>query len=116
MVLNAAQLRASYRRMCLETITVRRLSGLGAQRTAVDYEGAGRSSLYGGDQLVGAVRQGDHKVIVMTDDLVANGLTLPVTTDDKVPIGGRDLAIIDVPKERKSREGTLIAYELTCRG
>jgi hypothetical protein len=40
---------------------------------------------------------------------------LPVRIADKAVVDGRELAIL-APKERKSLDGDLIAYELQVRG
>ena len=109
--MTTAEIRADYRAACLQTITVRRYGGSGK----VDKTAAGNIRQYGADELKGTVTQGDRKVIVIVEDLVAGGLNMPLTTKDKVIDNGRECAIIH-PGERKALDGTLIAYELQVRG
>ena len=54
-------------------------------------------------------------MLVYADDLAANGLSLPVTSADKVVVKGREIAIVS-PGERKAPDGTLVVYELQARG
>lgn len=112
---DADALKADYRSFLLQTVSIRRYSGLGAARTYLDYAGAGHAKLYDTSQLVPGITQGDQRVLVMADDLVTSGITLPVRTDDHVMVGDVQLGIIKLGT-RKALDGTLIAYEIQARG
>lgn len=114
---SAFSIKASYRRACREVIVVRRYlaSSTGSSRPFIDATVHGRAQAYGATELIGGVVQGDTRVIVLAEDILAQGLTLPLTTNDKIRIKGKEIAIM-VPMERKALDGTLIAYELQCRG
>jgi hypothetical protein len=113
--MDAADILAMYRSMCLQTVIVRRFSSLALGRTAADFTGAGNAVLYGATDLVDAVKQGDQRVIVIADDLAASGLALPVVKTDRVVVDGRELSIESL-KTRKALDGTVIAYEIQARG
>src|SRR5689334_8540450 len=106
---------ASYRQVCQQTIIVRRYTGAGANRPRFDATVRGNASAYASTDLVGGVAQGDQRVIVLVEDIIARQMSLPVTTSDKVVVRGQELAIQEV-KERNGLDGTLIAYELQARG
>lgn len=115
--MSAADIKASYRDACQQTVTLRVYSGLGATRTHSDYTAAGNAQVYGATELSPGIAQGDVKCIVITDDLVTAGLTLPVTTSDKfkLVVDAKEYSIKAV-LTRKALDGTLIAYELQGRG
>jgi len=111
--MTADEIRAMYRDFCQMPFKIRRYSG--QPRAKVDTDVVGHIRLYSGKELVGTIVQGDVAVIVLVDDLVAEGFQLPITTADKV-FDGRERAIQAPIGERKSLDGTLIAYELQARG
>jgi hypothetical protein len=114
--MTADELKAQFREFCLQTLKIRRYTGLGAARTHTDYAASGNLQVYGAAQLVGGVTQGDQRAIMIAGDLTTAGLTLPVTTDDKaVTDDGREVSIKAV-LPRRALDGTLIAYELQVRG
>lgn len=113
-MLSAADLQAMYADMCQQVVSVRRYTGLGSSRTHVDYAGVGNARLYGASELVGSVKQGDQKVILCLQGL-DNAFSLPLKTSDAVVVGGIERSIQSIA-ERKALDGTLIAYELQCRG
>jgi hypothetical protein len=90
---SADELLAMYQRQCLQNISVRRYSGTGVARTKNDYAAHGNAHAYSAKELVVGITQGDIKVVVIANDLVANNLTLPVITSDKVVVDGRECAI-----------------------
>jgi hypothetical protein len=114
--MNPAQIRAMYKSFCQMALTVRRYSGPTSARTSVDYAAKGNARLYSGKELIGTIAQGDQQVIVLVDDLVANGFQLPIVVADKIVMGGRERQILAPIGERKALDGTLIAYELQARG
>jgi hypothetical protein len=99
--------------MCLMDVTIRRYN---AAREKTDYAVKGNVRLYGGQELVGTIVQGDVAVIVLADALAEADFILPVTPADKVVWGGRERAILAPIGERRALDGTLIAYELQARG
>lgn len=118
--MNAAEILESYRRACLQSVSIRRYSGT-SPRTSQDYAASGNSSLYTAQQLVGSIKQGDRRVIVITQDLVDAGLTLPLTTDDRVVIDGKVLGIVSVSERNaleadESAKRITVAYEIQARG
>jgi hypothetical protein len=112
--------KASYRRFLAqyETVTVRRYSGTGTNRSFVEAANC-RARVIGArgndPVLAGTVTQANQKVIVYADD-IANGLTLPVTDNDKLVISGKEHAIKAVDDVSRRINGVLIAYEFMVRG
>lgn len=105
----------SYAQVLEETLFLRRYTGTGSSRPRHDAQCRGRATPYKFTELVGSIQQGDHQVIVLAADVARNGLTLPVTTNDKVVVAGKELSII-AALARKAPDGSLIAYELQARG
>jgi len=105
----------SYAQVLEETVIVRRYTGSGTSRPKFDAQCRARASVYNFTELVGSVQQGDQKVVVLVADLTRNGLTMPVTTNDKAVVAGKELQIV-APLARKAPDGSLIAYELQVRG
>lgn len=113
--MNAEEIKAHYRAELKETIIVRRYSGTGSNRPKFDAEARGKAWDYAATELVGSVQQGDVRVLVLVEDLIAKGLSLPVTANDKVIVNGRELAIM-VPGQRKAPDGTIVVYDVQARG
>src|SRR6476661_7748687 len=112
------QVKASYRRMLgeFEQVKIRRYSGTGTSRPHTDYACLGKPSGYAQNEVTGNVREGDTKLYAFVDDLVANGLSLPVTTNDKAVIGTKEFAIMGVDGNTIRIGGQTIAYVLQVRG
>jgi hypothetical protein len=109
----------AYRRMMDivgEHILVRRYTGTGVNRPRFDVDVRARVTDYRPEELVGAVVQGDRKVILLAEDLLAAQLSLPITATDKVVIRGHECAVIAPNDSTRRVQGKLIAYELTARG
>lgn len=113
--MNAAEIKAHYAAELKETIIVRRYTGAGATRPKFDAEARGKAWGYSGSELIGDIQQGDQRVLVLVDDLIDNGFTLPVTANDKVVVKGKEIAIVS-PGQRKAPDGTLVVYDLQARG
>jgi hypothetical protein len=113
--MNAAQIRSAYARNLSETIGVRRYTGAGSARPRFDVYVRGKATPYAAHELIGTITQGDTKVFLLVQDIITGQMALPITTNDKVVVKGRELAIIN-PAERKAPDGTLIAYEIQARG
>lgn len=117
--MNAAQAKAQYARTLKERVTLRRFipGTTGSNRPHFDAEGVrARTVGYDPHELVGSIVQGDRKMIVYADDLIAKGFTLPVTNSDKVVVRGRELAIIAPNDSTRRIDDVLIAIELQVRG
>jgi hypothetical protein len=113
----AASAKAAYARALKERVTLRRYTGAGTTRPRFDAENVrARTVGYEPHELVGAIVQGDRKMIVFADDLIAKGFTLPVTTNDKVVVRGKELAIQAADDSTRRVDGVLIALELQVRG
>lgn len=111
--MTSAGLKVSYRAMCNMAITIRRYD---SSRAWTDYAVTGYIRVFGGKELVGTIVQGDQMVIVLAESLTQAGFAAPVTTFDKVVGTDRERAILAPIVERKTLDGTLIAYELQVRG
>lgn len=110
---------AGYRRAFQpnSTALVRRYSGSGAGRPHSDSSAIlARDMDYQPAELTATVLQGDRKVILFAQDLVDSGFALPLTTNDRIVIGGKELAIVRLDDRTRRVAGTLIAYELQVRG
>jgi hypothetical protein len=114
--MTADEIKGMYRRTLLQPITVRRYTGAGANRPRFDVTVNGNAKMYGAAELVGSIMQGDQRVIVLAEDLIAAQFSLPITTADKVVIDGKELAIVAPPGSRDALDGTAIAFELQTRG
>lgn len=113
--MTTAEIVAAYRGALKETVVVRRYTGAGTSRPRFDVAVRGKSRLYDSTELIGSVQQGDSQVLVLVEDLLAKGFTLPLTTNDKVVVAGREIAII-APNTRKSEDGTVVVYDCQARG
>jgi len=109
--------KADYARTLKEWVTIRRWTGSGPTRPRFDAQARAKVIGFAPQELIGGIVQGDRKAIVFADDLIAAGLTLPVTTNDKcVLASGKECAIIAADGETRKVDGVLIAYELAVRG
>lgn len=99
-----------------ETIAIRRFSGPGVGRTHVDTNARARVTGYQERELVGTIQQGDRRVIMLVDDLIAAGFAVPVTPSDKIMLRGKQLSIVNVDDSTRRIQGVLIAYEIQARG
>jgi hypothetical protein len=99
-----------------ETIKLRRYTGIGTSRVANDTNVRARVTGYTANELVGAIQQGDRRVIMLVEDLVNAGFAVPVTANDKIVLRGTMIAIISVDDSTRRIQGELIAYEIQARG
>lgn len=99
-----------------ETILVRRYTGAGPNRPRFDVQMRAQVGGYQPRDFIGTIVQGDRKVIAFADDLIGAGLSLPITTNDKIIVRGKELAIIAVDDSTRRINGVLIAYEMQVRG
>jgi hypothetical protein len=71
---------------------------------------------YQENELVGGIQQGDRKVIMLSEDLVTAGFSMPVTANDKLMLRGKQISIVSVDDSTRRIQGVLIAYEIQARG
>lgn len=116
MSMSAAAVTAAYRKSLGETVLVRRYTGTGQNRPRFDVAALARVVGYAPHELVGTIQQGDRKAIVLVEDLIKAGFALPITSADKLVVGGRELQIVAPDGETRKVDGVLIAYELQVRG
>jgi hypothetical protein len=112
-------IKASYREALAvvgETVTVRRYTGIGPGRVWFEADALARVSDYEPHELVGSVQQGDRKVIILAQDLERKQFPLPVTTNDRLLVRGKELAIMLCDDSSRRVGGVLVAYQLTARG
>jgi len=115
--MSVESVKASYARTLKERVTIRRYTGSGSSRPRFDAENIrARTVGYEPHELVGGVVQGDRKMIVFADDLIARGMTLPITTSDKAVVRGKEIAIMAADDSTRRVNGSLIALELQVRG
>lgn len=111
--------KATYRRMldqAGEPIFVRRYSGSGTSRTYLDAEVQARVMGFAPGELIGAIQQGDRKIILLVEDLVAAQFSVPPRKGDKAVVRGRELNIEGVDDNTRRVGTELIAYEIRARG
>lgn len=115
----------SYRRMVAEAgepVWLRRYSGTGASRTGYDYGPVmARVTGYMPHELVGNVKQGDRKVVMMADEVEPAGFPLPFQPADKLvlrlgALDEKELNIEFADDSTRRVGGVLVAYELRAAG
>src|SRR4051812_1114937 len=99
--MTADELTAHYGAELQETIIVRRYTGVGVNRPKFDAEVRGKAWGYKTEEMIGVIQQGDQRVLVLVADLIERGFALPVTSNDKLVVKGREIAIIS-PGQRKA--------------
>jgi hypothetical protein len=112
--MNAAEIRAAYARELKQTVGVRRYTGAGSTRPRFDAFVRAKATQEGATELIGTVAEFDWIVIVLVEDLIAAQFALPLTTNDKLVVAGKELAIVN-PKTRPAPDGTIVAYEIRAR-
>ena len=116
--MDAAQVRRDYRDAIAEvgeTITLRRFVAGGPPIKA---EVRARVTGYQPAELVGGIKQGDRRVIILAEDVEATGFPVPFSTggSDKTVVRGKALNIEIVDDSTRRVGGVLIAYDITARG
>jgi hypothetical protein len=112
-------IKETYRRQISErgeTILIRRYTGTGTNRPFFDAEVRAVVTGYTPHELAGTIQQGDLKAIVLADDLIDAQFAIPITSNDKAVVRGKERAIIAPDDSTRRVGGILIAYELTVRG
>lgn len=99
-----------------EEMLIRRWYNTGTNRTKFEAEVRARSVGESEDAIAGSVHQGTRRLIVLVEDLEKVQFPLPLTTNDKIVIDGKEFAIAKVDDQTRQVQNVLIAYELTVRG
>lgn len=113
------QIAADYRRAMDavgEVVAFRRYTGAGANRPRFDADIRARVMDYTPDELIGTIVQGDRKLIVLAEDMIAAQVPLDMRKGDKIVVRGKELNIEAVDDNTRRVQGVLIAYELQVRG
>lgn len=114
-----AEARAMYRehlQLHGETISIRRYTGTGTDRTHADRSCRARVTGYAAAELVGTTTQGDRKIIVSAEDMEGYSPVFEVVKGDKAMVRGAELAILSVDNSTRRIGSTLVAYVLQARG
>lgn len=113
--MNADRVRAVYRRGAQHAVQIRRYDNPGPNFS--DYPTTAKLVGVAAEQLLTeGVAQYAMRAIVLVDDLVAAGMALPITSDDKMVWNGREWAIEVPDGATRYIDGSLIAYQLMIRG
>ncbi|MGE0290328.1 MAG: hypothetical protein AB7I42_24910 [Bradyrhizobium sp.] len=99
-----------------EVVLIRRYTGSGQNRPHFDAEVRARVMGYEPTELVGGVIQGDRKLIVLAEDMIAAQVPLDLRKGDKAVIRGKECNIEAADDNKRRVAGALIAYELQVRG
>jgi hypothetical protein len=121
-----AQALDSHRKFITEDgteIIIRRYTGAGTPRPKAEAKALARVMGYAPHELVGPIVQGDRKIIVLNDPaatvvggFVSLASLLPLTTNDKVVVRGKEMAVLSSDEDTRRLAGVLIAIELQARG
>lgn len=97
-----------------EFVVVRRFTGAGQNRPRFDYEARARVMGFDPRDLVGNIIEGDRKVILLAEDLIAAQCPLPLVVGDnlKAVVRGKEVSIKAVDDNTRRVAGVLIAIEL----
>lgn len=111
---------AMYRRRIgpFVTIQIRHYHGTGATRPRFDWDVSARVVDFKPEELVGSILQGDRKLIVLHEDLVAAGFPFPIGigANWKVVVAGKELAIKFVDASTRKLGDQIIAYDIVAGG
>jgi hypothetical protein len=99
-----------------ETIVIRRYTGTGANRPYFDASVRARVTKYEPHEIVGMIQQGDRRVILLAEDMVAAQIPLELGNGHRVVIRGAELNIQSADDNTRRVAGELIAIELQARG
>lgn len=116
--MNPVAVRSLYARMMAdgEPVILRRYDGTGSNRSHRDAIARAQVMDYQPQELIGDVRQGDMKLIVLYQDLLDQQFPVPITIKDRVIVRGRELAIIASDDNTRRIGLDFFAYELQARG
>jgi hypothetical protein len=114
--MNADAIKAAYAANLHETVVVRRFSGAGPLRSRFDVSARARVLPDSeARKLVADLKVAELVVILLVDDLILCGLTLPLLDGDKVVVKGAELGQA-MHECRTAPDGTPVAYVLRVGG
>jgi hypothetical protein len=118
MSITAESAAAAYRAGLTDRVTIRRLTGTGAnQSTIVGKNIPARVKGYGADTISGTLQQGEQKIILDAAALHARKWPAPPVAGDKVDaLDGRELTVIAVDVNTIKVGSVLIAYVIRAKG
>lgn len=99
-----------------EIVVIRRYTGSGLNRPRFDAEARARVEGYVPSELTATIQQGDRRIVLFEQDLHKMQFPLPVTSQDKIIVRGRELSIVSVDNSTRRLQGSLIALEIQARG
>jgi hypothetical protein len=101
-----------------EDVKFRTYSGSGLSQTSADKTVKGRPVGLDDNELVGPITQGEFKVIVLHEDLIAQSVTLPISTgaNSKMVVRGKEVQVKYVDRHTRALAGTPIGYDITVIG
>jgi hypothetical protein len=107
-----------YRRFLKDTVTITRLAGASPSQTSTAATSIrAHVASYSPQEIVGAIMQGDQKVILLKQDLDAASWPVPPHKGDKIITSdGRHLTVQFCDANTKRVGNTIIAYEIQARG
>lgn len=110
--------RQSYKRALRQfgKVTIRRYYGSGTPRPTHEKACSARVLNYQAAEIIGAIVEGDKRVILLAEDLETGAVALPLLTTDKAVIRGKEHAIVAIDAEARRLGDVLCAYELQVRG
>jgi hypothetical protein len=97
-----------------EPVAIRIYSG--TSETYADSTVRARVVEFAADQLVGAIVQGDRKLIMLAADVETAGVTITATQNCKCVVRGKECQIKSIDDNTRRVAGVLMAYELTVGG
>ncbi len=99
-----------------ETVTVRRVTGTGANRPFFDADARAKVRNYQVQELAGTIALGDREVILLAEDLSAAQFPQPIRIDDLLYVGGKPMQVKGPDDRTRRVGGEIIAYVLQVRG
>lgn len=99
-----------------EMITLRRYYGTGDNRSWFDADVKARVTGYDPEALAGSMLQGDRRVVLMYEDVIAKQFPTPLSSGDWIIYDGRELAVVMPDGSTRRVQGVTIAYDLIARG
>lgn len=115
--MTASSARVNYGRALRDSVTLKRLTGTGANQTAIIAEDVrAKIMTYAPQEISGRILAGDLKVLVLAQDLDDANWPAPPRTGDKLIGGGKLYTVQDCDASSRKVDQTVIAYEVQVRG
>lgn len=108
-----------HRRFLTDQVTIRRYVGTrGPNGTSVDIDCRAhiKAETTRPPNMVADLTEFLYRAVVLAEDLEAGGLTLPLTTADKLVYHGKEMAISFPDNITRSVDGVLVAYNIRLKG